>query len=423
MRVVHINKQDTGGGAAVAARRIHHSLREIGVDSHMLVLDHRSPESEVHSVGRGILYRLRNFWRFVKERLTFLPNEKSKVLRYYFSLANTGMDISQHPQVQKADVINLHWINQGMLGISDLQKLFALGKPIVWTLHDMWPFTGGCHYAGSCLEFNEHCGFCPLVKRPTASDVSTVVYKQKKDIYKGVNMNIVTCSNWLGTLAQGSSLFRSTPVTTIPNPIDFDIYTLQNRNECRKALGLPVGKKLILFGAANIMDIRKGYRYLYEALQILNDNFPTLCSNIELVVFGKTAMDVAREFNFKVNDLSFVRDASTLVKIYNAADVFVLPSLQDNLPNTVMECMACGTPVVGFRIGGVPEMIEHGITGYLAEIKNSLSLANGINAMLFMNQSDVQRNLIRQKSIQKYRGDVVANKYLQVYEQALQAVH
>lgn len=418
MKVVHINRGDAGGGASVAALRIHRSLLRAGVDSHILVQEQKRNEKNEHAAGSGFWYEMKCFWRFALERLLFLPNEKEKALRFAFSPANTGQSLVNNPVVQEADIIHLHWINQGFLSLDGLDELFKLGKPIVWTLHDMWPFTGGCHYAGNCLEFNERCGFCPLLKKPSATDASAKIYLRKKDLFKGVNISIVTCSKWLGSLASSSSLMRNMPVMSIPNPIDTNYYTILDRVQCRKDLGLPLNKSLLLFGAANILDARKGYRYLYEALTILNDSFPSIAHNIELVVFGKLNDDTRDLFPFKTHTMQFVSDPMTLVKLYNACNMFILPSLQDNLPNTVVECLSCGTPVVGFRIGGVPEMIEHNRTGFLAEVKNSLSLANGINSVLFMNNPE-QRQIVRDFAVKRYNEKLIAHRYLEVYETAM----
>ncbi|MDO4462214.1 MAG: glycosyltransferase family 4 protein [Bacteroidia bacterium] len=418
MKVVHINKGDAGGGASVAALRIHRSLLRAGVDSHILVQEQRRNEENEHVVGTGFIYKMKCLWRFLWERISFLPNEKEKALRFAFSPANTGLSIASLPVIQEADIIHLHWINQGYLSIASLEELFSLGKPIVWTLHDMWPFTGGCHYAGNCLEFNEKCGFCPLLKNPSINDISAKIYQKKKKLFSKANLNIVTCSRWLGSLAKSSSLFRNSPIYSIPNPIDTKFYTILDRAKCREELGLPQNKSLLLFGAANILDTRKGFRYLYEALTILSDSFPSISSKIELVVFGKSKESVEHQFPFKTHSMQFVSDPATLVKLYNACNLFILPSLQDNLPNTVVECLCCGTPVAGFRIGGVPEMIDHNISGYLAEIKNSLSLANGINTVLFTENKN-KREDIRESAIKKFDERLIAEKYIEVYESAM----
>lgn len=384
----------------------------------MLVQEKKRSEANEFQAGNGFLYRMNNFKNFVGERLTILPYEKESAIRYYFSIANTGRDLSELEVVRNADIINLHWVNQGFLSLHGLEKLVNLGKPIVWTLHDMWPFTGGCHYAGACLEFNEHCGYCPFLRSPSKNDLSTSVFNQKKSIYSKANMTIVSCSRWLGTLARSSTLFRANTITSIPNPIDTNFYRIHDKSLCRSELGLPLDKKILLFGAANLLDARKGLRYLEEALSILKSGFPDLAEKLALVVFGKLNKDIRERFVFETHPMEFISNPMTLVKLYNAADMFILPSLQDNLPNTVVESQCCGTPVVGFGIGGVPEMIEHNKTGYLAEMKNSLSLANGIYSMLWFN-SEEQRQYIREHAISKFSEQVVAQQYIDVYKKAL----
>lgn len=417
MKVVHINKGDAGGGASVAALRIHRALLRAGIDSHILVQQQKRSEANEHVAGQGRLYRLNNFANFVHERLSILPQERDKALRYNFSIANTGIDVTELPVVLDADVINIHWINQGFLSLDSLQNLFSLGKPIIWTLHDMWPFTGGCHYAGSCLEFNEKCGFCTFLRNSGRDDYSAQVFQRKKDIYNSTNLTAITCSRWLNTLARSSSLLRNSSVDTIPNPIDTSFYRPLDKAECRQQLGLPLNKKLILFGAANVNDVRKGFRYLQEALLIVSDNFPQMAANIELVIFGKMKHSLGK-LGYKCHTLQYVSSPEKMVKIYNACDAYILPSLQDNLPNTVVESLCCGTPVVGFRIGGIPEMIQHQVNGFLAEPKNSLSLANGIYNMLFFG-SDKQREATRLSAIDKYDEARVAEQYIDVYKKAL----
>mgnify|MGYP002621595096 CR=1 FL=1 len=420
MKVVHINKTDTGGGASVAAHRLHNALLKEGIDSYMLVEHKKSNGTNIVEAESGRLAQIKAFGRFVGERLTILPSERSLSMRYNFSIANTGLDISQHPLVQDADIIHLHWINQGYLSMQGLQKLFELGKPVVWTLHDMWAFSGGCHYAGSCLEYAEHCGYCPLLRNPSKTDLSQQIFQQKKSVYGNANLTLVACSHWLCSCASGSVLFRHKKCVVIPNPIERDVFCPRDKSACRMALGLPTDKKLLLFGAAKLSDIRKGYRYLSEALRIISDSFPLIAQQIELVVFGKVKGGKLQDdgHSFRVHSFDFVRDRQTLVNLYNAADAFVLPSLQDNLPNTVMESLACGTPVVGFRIGGVPEMVEHEKVGYMAEVKNSLSLANGIVSTLLMGFSARQKE-ISEYAYSLYDEKIVAKQYISTYRTAL----
>lgn len=422
MKVVHINKGDTGGGASVAVNRIHSALLRMGVHSTILVQEQRTETKGIFNVTPNNWESCRNFINFVGERLAILPHEGSSTMRFNFSTASMGRDLSTHPLVQEADIIHLHWINQGYVSMSGLSKLFDLGKPIVWTLHDMWPFTGGCHYAGTCLEFNEKCGFCPYLRNPKKTDLSALGFRAKRDLYRKANerkqMTIVSCSQWLNSMAQNSPLLGKARCLSIANPIDTGVYRPMDKNECRRRLGLPTDKKLLLFGAAKITDLRKGFRYLVEALRIIKDNFGGLAQGIDLVLFGKMTDEVYDMLSgYTVHPMGFVSSTKEIVDIYNAADTFVLPSLQDNLPNTVVESMACGTPVVGFRIGGVPEMVEHEQTGYLAEVKNSLSLALGIiHAM--MSYNDSHRAQIAQRAQELFGETNIAKQYIDAYYEA-----
>ena len=418
MKVVHINKADTGSGAAVASMRLHRSLLRVGIDSFYLSQEKRRHSKNEFLTAEGTGARLQNFRNSLREHIAIFLKEREHTLHSNFSLGLTGRDISKLELVQNADIIHLHWINDGFISLDGLGKIFELGKPVVWTLHDMWPFTGGCHYAGNCLEFNEHCGFCPFMRNAGKADLSALTFLRKKELFRKANLSIVSCSRWLGSMAKSSFLFSHENVTTIPNPIDTNFYVPMDRQKCRTELGLPQDKRLLLFGAANINDVRKGIRYLREALSILHDSFPKISEMIELVVFGNDKNINESTFSFKTHSMKFISSPEMLVKIYNAADAFILPSLQDNLPNTVVESMSCGTPVVGFSTGGVPEMIKHNETGFLSEAKNSLSLADGIYNILFFSNNDT-REKVRQSSIAQFAESRVANMYINVYENAL----
>lgn len=415
MKVVIINKSVSGGGAAVAAKRLFEALSANGIDAKMLIQDAVHNTTKIQSLSNTARERNKSFQRFVKERLYFLPYEKNKSVRYSFSPAAAGVDISEHPLVKEADVIHLHWINHGFLSLKSLEKLFALNKPIVWTMHDMWPFTGGCHYADTCVAYTESCGFCPFLRKAYQNDLSSRIHAKKYDIWKGVDIHAVACSQWLRSLAQESSLLRHKKILSISNPINTSVFSPKDSQLCREEFGLPKNKKLLLFGAANISDPRKGIHYLIEALRILDKKYPNLKEELELVVFGKSTKQELKKFPFKTNSMRFISGVSEIVKLYNAADAFVLPSLQDNLPNTVMESLACGVPVIGFRVGGVPEMITHQKNGYLAEAKNSLSLANGIYDVVFGQDHQDLKKEARSFALTNFDTEVVAEQYAKLY--------
>jgi glycosyltransferase involved in cell wall biosynthesis len=416
MQVVIVNKTDKNGGAAVAANRLVKALEANGVDVTMLVQCKSSDDLHVKSFRKGKFGKYVEFLLFVAERLYFYFFEKSKSVRFAFSPATAGENISKNRFLKDANIIHLHWFNQGFLSLNNLKQIIKLNKPIVWTLHDMWAFTGGCHYSGDCENYKEDCGNCKYLKKPSQKDLSFKILKKKKKILKGANITFVTCSGWLAQKASESSLLKGFTIESIPNPIDTSVYFPKNKQKIREKLMLPLDKKLILFGSANIMDERKGLKYLLSALQMLKQENQEIADSIEIVLFGKSNEDFNKNIPFKVHNKGLINNEQDIIELYNASDIFVLPSLEDNLPNTIMESMACGTPVVAFNSGGIPEMIDHQINGYLAEYKSVGDLKDGILKLL-QNQN---LNKLSENAIQKvsthYSQIVVANKYKKIYQ-------
>jgi glycosyltransferase involved in cell wall biosynthesis len=420
MKITLINTFHFSGGAAVACHRLMHALQKNGVEATMLVQELNFPDKHAVEAQPGYIGRKKALARFAADRFYFLLHEKNKEVRFAFSPANVGTDISQHPIIGEADIIHLHWINFGFLSIDSLKKLLQLNKPIVWTLHDMWAFTGGCHYSGNCTHYQTHCHTCPFLKNPHPKDLSYKVFEQKLALLNEARISFVTCSEWLGSLAGKSTLLKPFPIQAIPNPIDTEIYKPIGRQQAREALQLPADKKLILFGAFKIADPRKGFRYLKEALQILKQNYPGQTESIGLLLFGKTDPELVKaDLGFRQYHLGKLSSTEKLVQVYNAADVFVLPSLEDNLPNTVMESLACGTPAVTFNTGGIPEMITHGQNGYLAQYQSAEDLAAGIYRVLFSADAHALHTAARQKVLSDYNESLVARKYSGLYHQLL----
>ena len=411
MKVVILNTSEHTGGAAVAANRLLKALRKQGVEATMLVRDKSSQDPNVHSINRTWFQQKVNLLRFLWERLViFLCNRFSRSTLFQVSIANTGTDLSQHPLVQAADVIHLHWINQGFLSLHDLQKLVALDKPIVWTMHDMWPCTGICHHARDCEQFQQQCEGC-FYLQSTHPDLSTQVFRAKSQLYRTAPMTFVGCSQWLTNRAYQSRLVLGKQVLSIPNPIDLQRFKPMERKAMRERWKLPLDKKLILFGALNVTNERKGLAYLIKALHILQPD------HIALVVFGQVKSQVAERIPVAIHSLGYVSDEEKVATIYNAVDLFVTSSLEENLPNTIMESMACGTPCVGFRTGGIPEMIDHLSNGYVANYQDSADLARGIEWVLNHPEPAKLRETCIQKVKEHYSEEVIAGKYLSLYEQ------
>ena len=418
MKVVHLSTSDTNGGAAIAALRIFNAQVKSGIDSKFLVQSKLSNDPAVISLDQTLGDKLKFYKRFLQDELSIRTLSVSS--RGRFTFPYFGINLSNNKFIDEADIINLHWINGGFISLNTLFKLGEKNKPIVWTLHDMWAFTGGCHYNVDCEKFIDGCGFCPSLKFKTKGDFSKKIYLRKREIYKGLNLEIVTSSNWLRKEAERSSLFHRKAIQTIPTPMDTELFRPLDMKMIRKKLNLPVEKKLILFASMNLTDERKGFRYLIEALSLLKKINADIYNTTGLIVFGSLDEKVLNDIPFRVYQFGKINIQESIVECYNAADLFVAPSLQDNLPNTVIEATCCGTPVVGFNVGGMPDMIDHLENGYLAELISSEDLAKGINTLLGNPDMLVKfRAACRVKAEKLYNEDKIAHRYLELYEKLL----
>jgi glycosyltransferase involved in cell wall biosynthesis len=421
MKVTLINTSDAGGGAPAACMRLLKALELQQVDAYMRVQEKKTNEPLVESIVQDFWSGLKVKFDFLYERLPFiLFRAKNKSVRFAFSAADAGTDITQQTDILYADVLHLHWTNSGFLSIKNLKQLFQLNKPVVWTLHDMWAFTGGCHYSGDCDHFLNECGNCWMLRKPHGEDLSFRGLLRKKYMLKAAkNVVFVTCSHWLADVARTSTLLKDFRIETIPNPIDTEIFSPKDNIAARERLGIRPNAKVILFGAANIMDRRKGISYLVEAMDILKNNF-TDVRDVEIVIFGKNKTFDTRLFPFKVHEAGVITSQEELATLYSLADVFVSPAIEDNLPNTVMEALACATPVVAFNTGGIPDMVDHLKNGYLAEYKSAADFATGMHYVLtaVANKSKLAANA-RNKVLNNFSNERVAEKYIAVYQSIL----
>ena len=411
MRVLLVNTSERTGGAAVAANRLMKALNNNGVKAKMLVREKNSTTLTVVPLPKSPLLQ----WRFLWERIVvFFHLHFQRQHLFEIDLANTGTDITSLREFKEADIIHFHWINQGMLSLKDIRKILRSGKPVVWTMHDIWPATAICHLTLGCRNFTTHCRNCRLLPgKGSNNDLSAKVWARKQAMIDGENIYYVACSKWLESEAKSSKLLDGQKITSIPNPIDLHIYNKGNKTEARQRLGLPTDKKLILFASQRATNVNKGMGYLIEACRQLQD-----IPNLGVIILGGHAEEVTSQLSIANFPLGYVNDEQRIVDVYNAADVFVLPSLSENLPNTIMEAMACGVPCVGFKVGGIPEEIDHKKNGYVAEYRNSEDLARGIRWIL--SESDYAQlsdNAVH-KVVQCYSQQSVAMKYLDVYHQA-----
>ena len=407
MNILHLTKYEAGG-AGRAALRLHNSLLNANLDSKTLVQGRDSDLESVLTPPKEI-----EIYKLLQSELT------SGVLKKFFH-RTTPFSINVTPSfvIKKInsinpDIINLHWIGREFIKIEELQNLKA---PLVWTMHDMWPFTGGCHYSGECDRYVNSCGVCPQLGNSNESDLTRWVYKRKSKAWNNLNLTVVSPSNWLADCAKSSSLFQNLRIEVIPNGLDIHKYKPWGRETARKFLNLPQDKQLILFGAFSAtQDTRKGFQLLQPALQKLRET--GWSETLELVVFGASQPENPPEFGFKAHYLGTLSDDLSLALLYSAADVFVSPSVQDNLPNTVMEAIACGTPCVAFKIGGMPDMIEHQKNGYLAQPYQIEDLAQGIAWVL--EDKDRHQKLAycaREKAEKEFSLEVQSRRYLSLYK-------
>ena len=415
MRVLIVNTAERTGGAAIAANRLLHALNHNGVEARMLVRDRKTDAHEVVNIPRS--WRLKS--KFLWERgVIWLNNGMSKRNLFQVDIANAGTDITAMPDFQWADVIHLHWVNQGFLSLKNLERILASGKPVVVTMHDQWYFTGICHYSGGCEKYRTQCEQCPMVKSRGA-DLARRVFDRKRAMYEGSNITFVGCSRWMADMARQSALTQGHTVTNIPNAIDTDVFKPMDKQEARRLHNLPTDKKLLLFGAQRITDPRKGFDFLVEACEHISMHHPTLPGRLEVVVLGGDAQSVKETFPLPVHTVNYLSNEAEIAQLYNAVDLFVTPSLQDNLPNTIVEAMSCGTPCVGFNVGGIPEMITHKQDGYVADYCDSLDFAQGISWCLKEDRIPALREAARTTALATYAEPSVAHRYQEIYQSAL----
>lgn len=417
IKVLSANTSDASGGAARAAYRIHGGVRKLGINSYMFVKDKRLsdetvlsltpfvPVNALYSLYYYIEHKIKN--RIQRARWRKYPRRDDVFLSDLRS-------VSLHGALQKIDfdILHLHWINLRFLNLKELLKI---QRPIVWTLHDSWAFTGICHYSYDCDKFKSQCGACPFLRSSDNDDLSHRVWKEKKMIYHKLNLHIVTPSTWLADLARESTLLKNFPITVIPNCLDTDVFKPVDKVHVLSDLGLNNSKKKILFGAVNALnDSNKGFKQLIEALSHFEHSVD--CSKYELLVFGTDKPINEIQTPLQIHYLGYIKQDTELVKVYNAADVMVVPSLSEVFGQTASEAMACGTPVVAFNCTGIKEVVEHKITGYLAEPYSPEDLANGI---LWCEQNNLFGELsvnARNRVVENYSVERVAAKYKALYK-------
>ena len=371
-KILIINKSDSTGGAAVVSRRLMEALRAEGADARMLVVEKLtdSPFVEVAAPPE------KEMIPFLAERLKiFLANGLSRKTLFKIDTASDGLPLWEHPLVKGADLVLLNWVNQGMLSLRGVRRILEMGKPVAWTMHDMWCMTGVCHHAAECRGFEKECGYCPLLGRLGGrSDLSWRVWRSKRKLY-GLpeRLRFVAVSRWLEGKARQSSLLRDADVRVIPNAFNIDM-AIASSGEGRKPAG--DGKIRLLIGAARLDDPIKGLPVLVEATKIIAEKYPGLAQRMELTTFGGVKDGKSLQgMGIPHRHLGMVKGEENVREVYENADVLVSASSYETLPGTLVEAQAYGCIPVSFDQGGQGDIVDHEQTGYLASYSDNVKLA------------------------------------------------
>lgn len=409
MKVLHIVAGELNGGAARGAYWLHKGLRKIGVDSYILSNCYDTlGDSEVFTTVDS---KKNKAIKIILEQLDAAPSwlYRSRK-RVIFSTGFFGKDFTKTKAYQRADIIHLHWINVGFVNMHHLKKV---KKPIVWTMRDMWPMTGGCHYALDCIAYETGCGGCPQLNSKFSHDLSKIVLSRKKK-YVPKNIKLVGISTWLSKCARKSSIFHDFDLRTISNNVDCQEFFPIPKDIARKLLGLPHNKKIILAGANNINDFYKGFDKYMQTLNYLENE------QNHLLFFGKFNASLLKNSGFEYTSLGYLNDTISLRLAYSAADVFVAPSLMDAFGKTLAESMACETPVVCFNATGPKDIVDHKKNGYLAHPFDPEDLARGVKWILEDKNRYLELSHNARRKVEDYFDiKIVAEQYHSIYQEIM----
>lgn len=406
MQVLHLWRSDylDAGGGAIAMNRLHSGLRRAGIDSEILCQRKSTDSLQVNLIPRA--HRAERIIKAFTSRLGL--NDIHRI---------SSFKIKHHEAYARSDILHFHGTHSGFINYLALPSL-TRDKPAVFTLHDMWPFTGNCVYSYDSDRWKTGCGNCdhPHVHPPIRRDATRVEWKLKAWVYSRSNFTIVSPSGWMAEQAK-QSMLNHYPIHQIPYGVDTDVYQPLDSEQSRSVLKIPRGKKVLMFSAIDVDDWRKGGDLLIRTLQILPASLKT---ELVLLTLGNRGERLANEAGIEALAFGYVSSDRLKAILYSAADIFVLPTRADNLPLTIMESLGCGTPVVSFKVGGLPELVRPGITGYLAEPENEIELSKGILRLL---EDEPLRTSMSQQCrlicLEKYNEELSTKRHAELYEQLL----
>ena len=404
IKVLHLN---TEVSHVSACYKISKALQKNCIESQIIEIVGKENLENVIKIKKGLAYGLK--YRLYTGTESYYINKYCREIEdEAFSFGNLGIDITRNSYIRDADIINLHWINY-FVSTRTIAKLAMLNRPVVWTVHDCWPFTGGCHL-GCESAFESCCTRCRALNQEGENILSARIYRKKEQYLKGKDIVFVAPSQWMKHNLERSPLYYGNKVYHIPNPIDTDKFKPQKKHLVHEKRSIN-----LLFGAVNAVSTPyKGFKKLLEALGIIAMQYPDISQNITLNIFGSEEIDKKLIGKYKYRNYGVIDTEEGLIDAYNEADLFVAPSLADNFPGTVLESLSCGVPVVAFETGGIPDMIEHKKNGYLAKYKDSEDLANGIIWVIKNIGSEMMDNA-REKVLNNFTEDKIAGQYIELY--------
>lgn len=402
IKVVQISTVDEGG-AFKAANRLQDAIRQFDIDSQIIVRTKRNLDSDTVPFFSN---PIQSFISKCKNCINLMW-KRNEIFRDLL-----GTDISQNEILSSADIIIIHWINS-FLSYHSLSRISELRKPVILVLHDMWTYTGGCHYDFYCNKYKSKCGQCPLIHSSRENDITGKNFLDKKKLYSHFAFTAIGPSRWSMMTAKESSLMKDKEILYIPNCYNEHIYFVAERNNvwCEK-VNISTNKKILLFGTAHNSTANrvKGFSFLMDALEILNPD------EYYLVIFGHADEKYLQTIKMEYYLTGYVKDENLMADIYRTADVFIAPSIQEAFGYTVCEAMACGTAVVGFDVGGIHDQIKHKENGYLAEVYNVKELSEGIEYTALHSEEMGKMAAI---SAKKYASNIVGKEYSNLFKRLL----
>lgn len=420
MKITQVNTTDILGGAARAAYRLFLGLTEIGQDSNFLALEKGSTNDKVVEVNfdqTSVNEALNKRYKAIQNY--YINRNRTEISNTKFTFGYPGYEIHDHPLIQSSDIVNLHWVEEFQSTIT-LKHLFDTSKQFVWTLHDERPFTGGYHYSAGCTQHISLSEKCELL----IEDPYTLPYlnlKDKIDFFRDANLTIVTPSKWLAGEARKSLLFKDKDIRVIPNSLETEVFYPLDKKEAKKKCKINPNAISLLFACEDANEKRKGFNELLEAMRILIKDPEIIALKekglLELILIGIPNEDI-ESLNIKYHVTGVINDDNKMREVMSATDIFILPSLEDNLPNMMLESMACGTCVAAFATGGVVDVVENNINGLVVEKGNSAELANAVRSLILINAMREEFNKKSYELISKeFNLSVQAKRYLELYRE------